>query len=145
MTDTLEWTEDKLAGQGAIDLTGLTMGDDANPVTFTDVQALTHDDWEAEQLDYSEAMRKFKNLLGIKPLHKQREFVEGLSTEKAREESNQERATKLEQARLHSYLFNVHKVKYIAWVPEVLHSKKPVKNRDGTLAGKYSCKFEVQT
>ena len=140
----MEWTDDKPAGQGAINLTGLTMGDDDRPPLFTDVQALTHNDWEPEQVDYTEALRKFKKLLGIKPLTEHRELVEGLSSAKAREEFNQDRATKLEQAKLNSYLFNVHKVKYLAWIPEVTHTGKPVKNKDDTLAGKYCCKFEVK-
>lgn len=144
LDDNLQWTKDKPVGQGAIDLTGLTLGDEDRAPMFSDVQALSHNDWEPEQVDYSEAFRCFKQILGVQTTNEHRDFVAGLPTDKEREESNKERTTKLEQARLNSTLFNVHKVKYIAWIPEVTHTGKPVRNRDGTLSGKYSCKFEVE-
>ena len=137
----LRFKDDLPEGKGAFDLTAFTMGPDQNPPTFNDVQGLDNDNFIEIQVDKTQALKHYREVL---------QCLSGAKYEKelaARKDKCQKLLLKKRHkanaklAKQEATLAQVSLIKYIAWHPELSVAGNPIKYLDNTLKGHYVAKY----
>jgi hypothetical protein len=130
------------AGKGAIDLTSYNTPSTALKPTFANVQSLDNQDFDdLFQKNLKQASKYFNEALGT--LNKGQYKIEQAACDTPMEKLNLWclNNSKIKLAKQEAALAQVRTIKYLAWHPETTVRGNPLRNNDGTLKGRYVCRY----
>lgn len=108
---------------------------------FEDVMNLNNQDFEPTQINWTDALKTFKNELGVLNHAEYEETMNELTSKNARWVLQQKQGDLIKEAKFLSCMHNVCNVKYIAWVPDNKLQKTPLQYSNSTLKGHYICQY----
>ena len=132
-----QFTDRKPIGQGAIDLTTFGIGKQSRPPTLKDIKKLENKDLSDIQTGLTVAFDFYKSM----PKKQLEDIWSKVAPDNVKQHNLLKQLDKLKAAGTLAALSNVKQVKYLAWVPETSPSGEKLLNQDGTLKGKYVCKY----